>query len=221
MGAPVELWRWDQPIVRLAETLAAGGVVVIPTESSYALGVDPTRGDAVERVFAIKGRPSGKPLPVVLGSIAHLERLGVRLPPGGLGGLEKGWPGPLTLLLPCASGLAAAAGAESLAVRIPGHERLRRLLDGLGFALTATSANRSGQRPITEVAAAVELVSGQPAVVVDDGRLPGGEPSTMVAFTARGASVVRQGRVSRARLAELAPQWFSAGAVEIPVEDHG
>lgn len=197
---------------------------MFPTESSYALGVDPSHADAVAAVCELKRRPPSKPFPVVAGDLETLSALGVSLSRDHLGGFETGWPGPLSLVLPCSRPLPAAAGRRDLAVRIPGHGRLRELLARVSIALTATSANRSGEEPVLEVDGVDELVGDAEAVLIDEGRLPGGPPSTLVRLEGGRATVLRSGGVEDATLRRLAPgveltHAFSAAAVEIPVED--
>ena len=209
---------------RVREHLAGGGIVAYPTESSYALGADPANPEAVGSVFRAKGRPADKPLPVVAGSAAQLERLGVELPAGGLLGLEKAWPGPLTIVLPCAPGIAAASGRRELAVRVPGGESLRRLLLDVGTPLTATSANRSGEPPVLEPSGLESLAASEPVLILDGGVLAGGEPSTIVRLDAGTLVVLRLGAIGAGELARLAPAarielGFSATSVEIPVEE--
>jgi tRNA A37 threonylcarbamoyladenosine synthetase subunit TsaC/SUA5/YrdC len=101
---------------------------------------------------------------------------------------------------------------------VPGHPRLLRLLQEIG-PLTATSANRSGEVPVLDPGRVASLVEGENVILVDDGQLPGGLPSTMVALEGDRAKILRQGRVCSDRLARLAPEWFSAGTVEISVEE--
>jgi L-threonylcarbamoyladenylate synthase len=101
--------------------------------------------------------------------------------------LSACWPGPLTVVLPL------VAGAGTLAVRIPGHEGLRRLLAALGHGLTATSANRSGGEPVVEPEDLPALLAGEDAVIVDGGSLPGGAPSTLVAIEGGVPVVLRTG----------------------------
>ena len=96
-------------------------------------------------VFARKGREARKPLPVVVADREQIERLGGRIDDPRLEALMRLWPAPLSLLVPLDRPLAAAPGVASLAVRIPAHAGLRRLLAELGGGLTATSANRSGE----------------------------------------------------------------------------
>jgi L-threonylcarbamoyladenylate synthase len=175
-------------------------VVAIPTESSYGLAVDPTDLRAVTAVLRIKGRPEGQALPVVAGSEADLGRLGLSLDLPALEPVRAAWPAPLTVVVPCRGDLPAACGLESLAVRVPAHRRLRELLRGLGRSVTATSANRSGEPPATTPEEVLDLLRGEAAIVIDDGALPGGEPSTIVTIRGGELVVLRQGRYPEGRL---------------------
>ncbi len=222
------VWRWQfgSPVGPLAALLAAGGVVAIPTESSYGLAAVPTSAAGVEAIYRVKGRERGKALPVVVAGLAQLAGLGIAPDLPILMRLSAFWPGPLTVVVPLAAGSGAAAppaaaGGTSLAVRIPGHARLLELLEQLGHGLTATSANRSGGEPILdpgEVAALLGASLGAAAAagagtagaaVVDGGILAGGPPSTMVVAVAApdapdgwGVKVLRAGSVPVERLRE-------------------
>lgn len=200
--AAVPAWRWGEPVEPLIDCLARGGVLVLPTESSYALAVDPASAAGVAAVYRIKGREAGKPLPVVAAGLDQIAGLGISPDLPILVRLSRVWPAPVSVLLPLARPLPAGAGAGTLAVRIPDHPRLRSLLAALGLALTATSANRSGEEPALTAPAAAALVAGEDAVVVDAGPLPGGLPSTLVEHTPAGFTVLRQGSFPAARLRE-------------------
>jgi L-threonylcarbamoyladenylate synthase len=202
----VRVWRPGDPVEPLRALLARGGVLAIPTESSYGLGADPRNPAGVEAVYRIKGREAGKPLPVVVADLEQLRDLGIDPELPILKALSDCWPAPLTAVLPIAWPLTAAAGEPTLAVRIPAHEELRRLLAGLGHGLTATSANRSGGAPILDPQGAAELLAGidleMGTAVVDGGILPGGPPSTLVAIEASGPVVLRTGSFPVERLRE-------------------
>jgi L-threonylcarbamoyladenylate synthase len=189
-------------LASLRALLARGGVLAIPTESSYGLGADPRNSAGVEAIYRIKGRERGKPLPVVVSTMEQLQNLGIDPGLPILEALAACWPAPLTAVLPLARPLPAAAGEPTLAVRIPAHDGLRRLLDGLGHGLTATSANRSGGAPILDPQEAAELLAGTDSAVVDGGILPGGPPSTLVAIEASGPVVLRTGIFPVDRLRE-------------------
>ena len=203
---PAPTWHWGDPIAPLRDLLRRGGVLAIPTESSYGLAADPRNPAGVEAIYRIKGREAGKALPVVVAGREQLAPLGINL------GAESNlyivvrlfalWPAPLTVLLPISRPLPAAGGENRLAVRVPEHEKLRELLAALGHGLTATSANRSGGEPILDPEAAAELLAGEDAMVVDGGVLPGGPPSTLVAIEEGGITVLRTGRFPAGRLKE-------------------
>jgi L-threonylcarbamoyladenylate synthase len=182
IAAPAPLWTVGDPLAPLAALLAAGGVIAIPTESSYGLAVRPDSEVGVATIYRIKERERGKALPVVIGGLDQLDGLGIDRDLPILRRLAAFWPGPLTAVLPLRrrAGIAAAAGGSTLAVRIPSHPRLLALLVGLGHGLTATSANRSGEEPLLDPARVAELLAGEAAMVVDGGVLPGGPPSTLV-----------------------------------------
>jgi L-threonylcarbamoyladenylate synthase len=202
------LWRPGDPIEPLRALVARGGVLAIPTESSYGLGADPRNRIGVEAIYRIKEREAGKPLPVVVADLEQLRDLGIDPGLPILEALSACWPAALTAVLPIArsflsaQSVPAAAGEPNLAVRIPAHEGLRRLLAELGHGLTATSANRSGEAPILDPAAAAELLAGSDAAVIDGGILPGGPPSTLVAIEASGPVVLRTGSFPVERLRE-------------------
>jgi L-threonylcarbamoyladenylate synthase len=204
-------WRFGEPLASLRAVLAAGGIAAIPTESSYGLGAVPTDAAGVAAVYRVKRRERGKPLPVVIAGLEQLAGLGIAADLPILVRLSALWPGPLTVVGPLGGAGAAppaAAGAGSLAVRVPGHAGLRDLLARLGHGLTATSLNESGAPPILDPAAADGLLRGERAVVVDGGVLPGGPPSTLVAAVdaaggGEAVRVLRAGSLPLARLREV------------------
>lgn len=196
-------WRFGSPVAPLAEILDRGGVLAVPTESSYGLATDPWSTEGIGTVFRLKGREAGKALPLVAADLDQIAALSADPDGPGMARLSRAlsrvesriWPGPLSVVLPAAAGLPAAAPDGTVAVRIPGHAGLRRLLAELGRPLTATSANRSGEPPVLTPEEAARLLAGADAAVVDGGRLPGGPPSTVVRFRDGGIEVLREGAV--------------------------
>lgn len=177
---------------RAVEVLAAGGVVVVPTESFYGLAADPLQAAAVERVRALKGRPPDLGLPVLCADWQQLEDL-VIVPERFRPKLSRIWPAAVTVILPVRKPVPAAT-AETLAVRIPGHSGLRALLYRSG-PVTGTSANSHKMPPCISVDDAVRSLASEPDLALDAGRTGGGQPSTIVDLTAETPRVVRAGRV--------------------------
>lgn len=189
-------WHWQDDPELLRQVVARGGVLAIPTESSYGLAADPRSAEGVAAVFRLKGREAVKPLPVVVADVGQIRDLGgATSAAGGLGLLDR-WPAALTLVLPIREPLPAAAGGRTMGFRVPAHPRLRQLLVTLGHGLTATSANRSGDPPILDPDELEPLLVRSDAVIVDDGVLAGGAPSTVLEVVDGVARVLRQGAVA-------------------------
>jgi L-threonylcarbamoyladenylate synthase len=178
-------------------------VLAIPTESSYGLAVDPRNAEGIARVYGVKGRDGSKALPLVAADRAQIDALGLDSGPLDRPELAplvaRGWPGPLSVVLALAGPDGALHGGApdgTWAVRIPGHDGLRELLAGVGRALTATSANRSGEPPLLDPDGAAALLAGLPegtAAVMDGGVLPGGPPSTLIRLSDGRIEVLRAG----------------------------
>lgn len=174
----------------VAEVVAGGGVVLLPTETFYGLAASPFDHRAVDRVRAAKGRPADLALPVLCSDWQQLETL-VEVPPAHRPRLSRTWPAALTVVLPCRGPLPAAPGG-TLAVRIPDHAMLRAVLYRSG-PLTGTSANRHGAPPCVDPDEALASLLEAPELVLDGGTAPGGAPSTLVDLSGAEPRVLRQG----------------------------
>ena len=159
-----------------ANAIAAGDLVVYPTETVYGLGADASSADAVERVFACKGRDRDKPLSLAVPDIATARRY-ARLTPRDERFMRAFLPGPVTVVVAADPSLpdALTAGRDRVGVRIPDHDTaiafLRRVAP---TPVTATSANVSGTGSVRRVADLSARVRDACAVVVDGGETPGG-----------------------------------------------
>lgn len=173
-----------------ARVVSSGGVLLLPTESFYGLGTDPSREDGVAAVCALKGRPSDLGLPVLCADWEQLESL-VVVPDRVRVKLSRLWPAALTVVLPEKTRLPAGR-AGTLAVRIPAHRALRALLYRVG-PLTGTSANRHGGAPSPSVDGALESLDGAPDLVLDAGPTAGGQPSTLVDLSGDDDEILRPG----------------------------
>lgn len=186
-------------IDQAAERLCAGGVILFPTETCYGIGARAFDEAAVERIVAVKQRPSGKPLPVLVPTIAYLRRRQLESPLLVLA--EIFWPGPLTLVVPAFPGLPAAvtAGTNMVGIRQSAHPVAQALVERVGEPIIATSANRSGEPAAADLIACdqagLETVDG----VIDGGALSG-TPSTVVGFVHGSLRIFRAGPIAEADL---------------------
>jgi L-threonylcarbamoyladenylate synthase len=193
----------DPEIIRqAAAAVLEGGVIGFPTDTLYGLAADPRSPASVRKIFAIKGRPQDRPIPLVASGIEAVE-LAARLTPVGRRLAAGFWPGPLTLILPADPGIAADVhrGSGRIGIRVPGHTVARALAAAAGGAITATSANRSGE-PAAAHAEAMRHLAGLD-LVLDAGPLAGGAPSTIVDASGDTPVLVRAGAVPWERVLEF------------------
>jgi L-threonylcarbamoyladenylate synthase len=179
-------------VTRVVDVLDSGGVVVLPTDTVYGLAASARLGDAVGRLFTLKGRRADVPIAVLCAD--HEQAFGLTGPPHPDARLLAGhWPGPLTLVLPRRPGLEWQLGepAATIGVRCPDHDLVRAVAAQVG-PLATTSANRHGVPTPVEAAAAAASLTGPVDLVVDGGTLVG-EASTVVDLTGPVARVLRQG----------------------------
>lgn len=179
-----------------SDVLLLGGVVVIPTDTVYGLAASAWNDEAVDRLFALKGRDRGKPIAVFILDLAFASGLVGEAAPEAVRLAARHWPGPVTLVVPAGPEAPPllSAGTGSIGLRSPDHAFCRALLERSG-PLAVTSANRSGEPPPRTAAEAVRGLLGPLDLVVDQGELPPGLPSTVVRVDAAGATVLRQGSV--------------------------
>lgn len=172
-----------------------GGVVVLPTDTVYGIGVDPTNADAVQRLFQIKGRDGERPIPILLSDIARLADVCDAPPESATRLAESFLPGPLTLVVPLSASLPAAltAGSGTVGVRVPDDDRARDFIRACGGSLAVTSANMSGEAAATRVSELAPGVAGSVDLILDGGPTPGGVASTVVDCSVYPPRVLRAG----------------------------
>jgi L-threonylcarbamoyladenylate synthase len=215
------IWTWREGereedftalAAELRELIMAGGIAALPTETFYALAVNPFDEAALARLSALKERPPEKPVLVLVGTPEMLPRVAAGVPEAGARLLGAFWPGPLTLILPARPGLPdlLTGGTGTIGVRQPRQAVTCRLLTALGLAVTGTSANRAGQPPLAEAEEVAREFEAEVGLILDTGRCPGGLPSTIVDVTATPPRLVRAGAVAWERLQEVVPEIISA-----------
>lgn len=172
----------DPQLADAVAALDAGEVIAYPTDTVYGLGCRPDAGEALDALGLLKQRDASKGLILIAAEESQL-RPWVDLPAAQLAELARGWPAPLTWVVPAteAVGDAVTGGRDTVAVRIPDHALSRALCRAAGSALVSTSANRSGEPPLRD-ASAVRAAFGDALVVVVDGACGGGAPSEIRDF---------------------------------------
>jgi L-threonylcarbamoyladenylate synthase len=189
-----------------AAALAAGELVILPTETVYGLAADAADPAAVARLYEAKRRPRFNPL------IAHVADLPMA---AGIADLDERarrlaaafWPGPLTLVAPIADRARvcdlARAGLDTVAVRAPAHAVAQAVITAFGRPLVAPSANRSGRPSPTTFADALTETGAAAAVALDGGPCAIGLESTVISLLDGPPRLLRPGAVTRAEIEAL------------------
>lgn len=187
-------------IADAAQAIRDGQVVAYPTDTMYGLGADPFNVDALEKIFALKGRQTDAPLLLIAADIDQVEAVVDSISPAARRYADAFWPGPLSLLLPRSHVLPelVTAGLSQVCVRIPDHETARALCWKAGSAIVSTSANLSGEAPAYSIA---ELQLPGIAIAIDEGTLPPRPPSTIL--NPETGAVLREGAVTASMLARV------------------
>jgi L-threonylcarbamoyladenylate synthase len=187
-----------ESIAEAAEVLRNGGIVAYPTETVYGLAVDPFSEEALRAVMQAKGRPETNPILCVIAGAPQLETLVGEVTPEARHCMDRFWPGPLSLVLPRKAGVPdlLTAGTERVCVRCPDHETARALCTAFGGPITSTSANLSGEPPVSTLD---DLMLDGIALALDAGPLPPSLPSTV--YDPDSGQVLREGAIAAADLA--------------------
>ena len=187
-----------------AEVLRAGGLAAVPTETVYGLAANALDEEAVERVYAVKGRPERKALSVLVPGPEALDQYCKDVPKGARALAERFWPGPLTLVLPsreleCP---AVRGGGETLGLRCPDHPLTLELLRELDFPLAAPSANPSGAESPKSAEQVLDYFEGQIEAILDGGPCGLGRESTILDMSKTPYRILRQGALPAEEIAK-------------------
>jgi L-threonylcarbamoyladenylate synthase len=192
-------------IAQAAQALHDGQLVGLPTETVYGLAANATDDAAVAKIFAAKGRPSDHPLIVHVAGVEQVALFASHVPDFAQKLMAAFWPGPLTLILPRKSGVAAASagGQDSIGLRCPSHPVAQSLLKAclpLGvLGVSAPSANRFGRVSPTS-AAHVQSELGPDLLILDGGDCEVGIESTIIDCTRGEPVLLRPGQITRAQI---------------------
>lgn len=185
----------------VARTVFAGGTVIFPNDTSYGIGCDPYRSQAIDRIYAAKGRPDNRPLTLHVATPQEfLEYAGDN--PLAVIAAKRLLPGPVILLIakPAFISDELAAGLQTLAFRVPDDPLARVLLDRCG-PLAGTTVNRNDA---PRYAGGGDRSMLPPAdLLVEHGPTRYERESSIVDLTGSHARLLREGAISASRLTEL------------------
>lgn len=211
MRAEIVKINCDNPEASLvryaADQIRAGEVLGMPTDTFYGLAADPFNLRAVDRVYEIKSRSRHKPLSLLIESVEQAEELARPLPEEFHALARKFWPGPLTIIVRAASRLPlkVTANTGNVALRIPSSKISLAVVQAARIAITATSANLSGESECTSAEAVRDQLEDRISIIVDGGPSPREVSSTIIDLTDEEArwKIMREGAIPAQEISEF------------------
>ena len=190
------------------EALRQGGVVALPTDTVYGIGVALDTPGGIERLFAAKSRPPDRAIALLLADLEQAAEIG-ELTPAAQALAAAFWPGGLTLVVPrrtdralpaaLTGGELAPGAIPTVGLRVPNHDAPRALARALG-PLPTTSANRSGEPEARDADEIERLLGGSIDLVLDGGPAAGGPASTVVDATSEVPRILRAGAIDESAI---------------------
>ncbi len=192
----------EENIRRAAALIKLGSIVVYPTETVYGIGCAPQIPEAAKRICYLKGRAE-KQLPIACSDTDEARRI-VEFNPAAERLAERFWPGPLMLVLPAKVDYSIwiTHGASTLGVRVPDSDVARELARLSGGVIVSTSANKSGEPPAVTASEAAEAIGSGVDLILDGGRAPGGQSSTIIDLSGVNPWILRRGPIAPEDLKE-------------------
>jgi L-threonylcarbamoyladenylate synthase len=133
--------------------IKAGKTVVFPTDTVYGLGTNPRSAEGVRECYRIKERDLGKKMPVLVSDFSFARKL-VNFGEKSTLLARAFWPGKVSIILPVVDAtlpVELTGEDRTLAMRMPNHSCCLRLISSCGGSLIGTSANISGEEPLTDM----------------------------------------------------------------------
>lgn len=194
----------ERAVTAAVAAVRRGDIVVVATESVYAVATDAFSGRGVASIREAKGYDDDASLPIMVGGRSMVSGVAARLTDGARLLMQAFWPGPLTLLVEPQPSLAWDLGNAPLAVRMPVHPVLLALLATSG-PLVVTAAGVAGRDEPLTAQAAMAQAGSQASVVLDSGPCQPGVRSTVVDAREAQATILREGSVTREQIEVLCP----------------
>ncbi|MBU8850195.1 MAG: threonylcarbamoyl-AMP synthase [Desulfobacterales bacterium] len=191
-------------IAKAGKIIQNNGIVIFPAKCLYGVAADALNEKAVQKVFNLKKRPLNNPILVLIPDRDMLQDLVTTISKPAKKLMDAFWPGNLTLVFEAKDNIPQllTAGTGKIGVRIPAHPVAKALVEYVGFPITGTSANLSGQNGCSRIDQLVPSIIEHADLVLDAGVLKGGTGSTIVDVTALNFNIIREGEVSVRRINE-------------------
>jgi len=173
-----------------ADILAAGGLVIIPTETVYGIATNISDKKAAERLYAIKGRPGDKPFSLHIDNKDSVEGIAKDIPVTAYKLMDKFWPGPLTLVL-------KSKTDKTIGMRMPDDKIALRVIGLAEIPIVCPSANLSGRPAPKNFTEAIKDMQDLVDLAIDAGPTKLGIESSVVDLSNADIRFLREGALKK------------------------
>lgn len=186
----------ERDILRIAEVLREGGVIIYPTDTIYAIGCDINHVKAVQRVCQLKGvKPEKASFSMICRDLSNIAAY-AKVSNEVFKVMKRNLPGPYTFILPATSKLPNVLmnKRKTIGIRVPDNRIVMAIVEELGNPLLTTSVKADDD--VMEYMTDPELIYekyGKSVDVVVDGGYGQNVASTVVDCTGPSIEIVRQG----------------------------
>lgn len=169
-----------------------GGVVICPTDTVYGFLADAGNKKAVYRIYKIKKRAKSKPISLFVGDLKMAKEL-AEIDESQEKVLKRRWPGKYTFILKRKSGQKLyGTDKKTLAIRIPKHTFLQKLLKKFNGPLAQTSVNISNEKTLNKISDIIKVFGGLDILIIDGGDIEKAKASKIIDLTKNKSKIIRK-----------------------------
>lgn len=198
----------NDTIFQISSDIKKGKIVVFKTDTVYGIGTNVFCEDACKKIYEIKGRPTYKPLNVLISNISMLKEIVDFISPAEQKLIDAFWPGPLTIKFKKKENVLPdiiSAGDEYVRVRLLKNGLAYNLIQTAGVPIVAPSANLSGSPTGTNIKEIINELGGKVDYILDSGNINNDTTSTIVEVDNEKAIVIREGKISKEEISKVVP----------------
>jgi L-threonylcarbamoyladenylate synthase len=187
---------------KYTESVKRGKILLFPTDTVAGIGCRFDSAESVSRLRELKGLKEVSPIAVLISSPDQMKTLKIRKSRLAMLLMEKFWPGGLTLILSSEDNYPCSGPGNTLGLRMPDADSLRKIIETAGLPLAATSANLHGRATPGGLKNVEKSIVKRVDLTMDIPVRSSGQASTVVRFEAGELKVVREGAISTREIYE-------------------
>ncbi len=186
-----------------ADIIKDGGVVIYPTDTAYGIGADILNKKAVDKLNLAKSRHPEKQYTAIVSDVKMAEKF-CFLGDSEKRLIKKFMPGPLTLAVRKKDIVPDFIQKTDFAFRIPDCEIAQKISSMSGKAITASSANISGEETPYSVDEINPILKENVDLILDAGKLEKKKTSTICRVDEGKVRILRAGAIAEKDIADAA-----------------